>query len=146
MKYLIIILISILLLSSPVIGDNHKGETLYGWGEHPEIVWIPDKGTLPKYEGDVENGKPNGVGILIFPSGEKYVGEWKNGERHGQGTFTHPNGYKYIGDWNKGNFGTGTWYDIKGNILKKYVNGKVTYTVGELRNETPKTNPIISSK
>ena len=49
----------------------------------------------------------------------------------GQGTFTHPNGYKYIGDWNKGNYGTGTWYDIKGNILKKYVNGKVTYTVGE---------------
>ena len=132
MKHILIILISILLLSSPVIGDNHKGETLYGWGEHPEIVWrIPDKGTPPKYEGELENGKPNGVGILIFPSGEKYVGEWKNGERHGQGTFTHPNGYKYIGDWNKGYFGTGTWYDIKGNILKKYVNGKVTYTVGE---------------
>ena len=32
MKHLLIIL-SILLLSSPVIGDNHKGETLYGWGK-----------------------------------------------------------------------------------------------------------------
>ena len=31
MKHLLIIL-SILLFSSPVIGDNHKGETLYGWG------------------------------------------------------------------------------------------------------------------
>ena len=30
MKNLLIIL-SILLLSSPVIGDNHKGETLYRW-------------------------------------------------------------------------------------------------------------------
>ena len=32
MKHLLKIL-SILLLSSPVIGDNHKGETLYGWGK-----------------------------------------------------------------------------------------------------------------
>ena len=31
MKHLLIIL-SLILLSSPVIGDNHKGETLYGWG------------------------------------------------------------------------------------------------------------------
>jgi hypothetical protein len=30
MKHLLIIL-SLLLLSSPVIGDNHKGETLYKW-------------------------------------------------------------------------------------------------------------------
>ena len=126
MKHILIILISILLLSSPVIGDNHKGETLYGWGNTLPYVWkgVGDKETHPKYEGDVENGVPNGLGVLIFPSGEKYVGEWKNGERHGQGTFTHPNGYKYIGDWNKGYFGTGTWYDIKGNILGKIVNGE----------------------
>ena len=29
MKHLLILLISFLLLSSPVIGNNHKGETLY---------------------------------------------------------------------------------------------------------------------
>ena len=156
MKHLLIILISILLLSSPVIGDNHKGETLYRWETSSGYQWMifGDKDTHPVYKGDVENGKPNGQGThttpeghkyegewkdgvkngqgtSTFPNGLKYVGEWKNGERHGQGTFTHPNGYKYIGDWNKGYFGTGTWYDIKGNILKKYVNGKVTYTVGE---------------
>ena len=42
MKHLLILLISILLLSSPVIGDNHKGETLYLWGEKPsgyDYVW-----------------------------------------------------------------------------------------------------------
>ena len=60
MKHLLIIL-SILLLSSPVIGDNHKGE--------------------------VENGEPKGKGIETFPNGEKYVGEFKDGEFHGQGTF-----------------------------------------------------------
>ena len=59
MKHLLILL-SFLLHSSPVIGDNHKGETLYGWGKYPEIVWkgFGDKDTHSKYEGDVENGKP----------------------------------------------------------------------------------------
>ena len=86
MKHLLIILISIPLLSSSVIGDNHKSETLYGWGKYPEIVWkgFGDKETNPKYQGDVEDGKPNGVVILISPMGGKYVGgckkwvkEWK---------------------------------------------------------------------
>ena len=77
MKHLLIIL-SFLLLSSPVIGDNHKGETLYGWGECCDWVWkgFGDKETHQKYTGDVKNGKPNGFGILIDPDGIKYVGEW----------------------------------------------------------------------
>ena len=106
MKHLLIILISILLLSSPVIGDNHKGETLYGWGEYPEIVWkgFGEKETHPVYKGDVKDGKPNGLGILIYPSGGKYVGEWKDGEI-----------------WN------GTYNNKKGYILIKWVNGKRTY-------------------
>ena len=59
MKHLLIILISILLLSSPVIGDNHKGETLYMWGKYPDYVWkgFGEKETHPKYEGDVEIGR-----------------------------------------------------------------------------------------
>ena len=57
--------------SSPVIGDNHKGETLYLWKTSSGKVWkgFGDKETHSKYEGDVENGKPNGVGILISPMG-----------------------------------------------------------------------------
>ena len=113
MKHLLIILISILLLSSllisckknsssPLFGDNHKGETLYNWGEYPDYKWMGfgDKEIQPKYQGDVENGKPNGLGVIIYPDGRKYVGEWKNGEK-----------------WN------GTQYDKDGNITKKYVNG-----------------------
>ena len=67
MKHLLIILISILLLSSPVIGDNNKGKTLYVWGEYPDWKWVEfgNKETHPKYEGDVENGVPNGLGVLI---------------------------------------------------------------------------------
>jgi len=112
MKHLLI-LISILLLSSPVIGDNHtlpvrgeKGETLYGWGKYPEIVWkgFGDKETHSKYEGDVENGVPNGLGVLISTNGWKYFGSWKNGEI-----------------WN------GTEYDKYGNIIYRWVEGKRKY-------------------
>ena len=102
MKHLLILL-SLLLLSSPLIGDNHKGETLYLWETSSGWVWkgFGEKETHPKYEGDVENGKPNGVGFLTFPNGSKYVGEWKDHEK-----------------WN------GTQYDKDGNISGKYVNGE----------------------
>ena len=59
MKHLLIILISILLLSSPVNGDNHKGETLYVLGEYPVWKWVEfgDEETQPKYQGQVKDGK-----------------------------------------------------------------------------------------
>ena len=60
----ILILISILLLSSPVIGDNHKGETLYLWKTSSGEVWkgFGEKETNPKYEGEWTDGKPwNGI-------------------------------------------------------------------------------------
>jgi len=106
MKHSLIILISLLLLSSPVIGNSHKGETLYGWNMstdkwNPIFVWkgFGDKETHPIYKGDVKNGKPNGLGYLIDPDGGKYVGSWKDGKRSGQGTYTHSFGSKYIGSW-----------------------------------------------
>ena len=50
MKHLLILLF-FLLLSSPVIGDNHKGETLYRWGDVccEEYKWMGfgDKETHP---------------------------------------------------------------------------------------------------
>ena len=105
MKHLLIVLISFLLLSSPVIGDNHKGETLYMWGEvgSGDYKWMGfgDKETHPKYQGQVKDGKPNGLGILIFLSGTKYVGSWKNREY-----------------WN------GTLSDEDGKIYGKVVNGE----------------------
>ena len=149
LKHLLFILISILLLSSPVIGDSHKGETLYGWGKTLPYVWkgFGDKKTHPMYHGGVENGVPSGLGILILPNGNKYVGGWEDGRRNGQGTFTTSNGSKYEGEWKNGERhgqGThtypdgsmyegvykddwelnGTQYDTDGKIISKYVNGK----------------------
>jgi len=63
----LLILLSLLLLSSPLIGDNHKGETLYMWGKYPDYVWkgFGNKETGPVYKGDVENGKPSGLGVIL---------------------------------------------------------------------------------
>ena len=145
MKHLLIIL-SILLLSSPVFGDSHKlfrfdssldsrsslsiinyGVTLYGWGEYPDYVWkgFGEKETHPKYKGKVENGVPNGLGYLIYPNGSRYLGNWKKGKMSGHGSLTYPNGEKYVGEWKNSKFWNVTGKDIDGNIIGKVVNGEL---------------------
>jgi len=103
MKHLLI-LISFLLLSSSVIGDYLKGETLYQWGECCDYKWMGfgDKDLHPIYKGQVMDGKPNGLGFLIYPDGSKYVGEYKDGKKNGQGTSTFSNGGKYVGEFKDG--------------------------------------------
>ena len=133
MKHSLIILISILLLSSPVIGDNHKGETLYRW-KNPSgdgYVWkgFGDKETHPVYKGDVKNGKPNGLGILLVGGKfvlRKYVGEWKDGKENGKGKETFPDGGGYEGGWKNGLYnghGTLTLYDIGLKYVGEYKDG-----------------------
>ena len=126
MKHLLLILISLLLLSSPVIGNNHKGETLYRWETSSGVQWkgFGDKDTHLVYKGEVENGVPNGLGILISPIGGKYVGEWKNGEKNGLGTRTFPVGWE-VGEYKDGVLWNGKYYDKDGNIVGKYVNGEM---------------------
>ena len=105
MKHLLII-ISILLFSSPVIGNKHKGETLYVQGEYPDWKWVKfgDKNTQPEYQGHVKDGKPNGLGVL-----------------------TSTNGWKYFGSWMNGEIRNGTEYDNYGNIIYRWVEGKRKY-------------------
>ena len=99
------------------------------------------------YEGEIENGEPNGQGTYNGPDGEKYAGEWKNGEKHGQGTNIWSNSEKYEGEWKDGEkHGQGTYnrsygkkyvgewkdgekwnltsYDKYDNIIGKWVNGE----------------------
>ena len=147
MKHLLI-LISLILLSSPLFGDNHKGETLYLWKTSSGVQWkrFGDKFTRPQYKGEVENGKPNGLGVLIYPyNGKTIVGEWKNGKElktehirkdgsvigefemgeNGQVTFTSPDGKKYVGEYKYDDkTWKGTFYDINGNIVDRVVNGQ----------------------
>ena len=145
MKHLLIIL-SLLLLSSPLFGQETGVLYLYETSSGFVLKSFGDKDTQPKYKGQVENGKPNGQGTYTNHDGEKYVGEWKDGEKHGQGTYTYHHGFKYVGQWKDnrkhgqgtytltdGNRFEGEWkdgkpwnltiYDKNGNIIGKWVNG-----------------------
>ena len=127
MKYLFIIL-SILLLSSPLFGQSKETSVLYKWKSGSRWVWksFGVDGIQTKYMGEIKNGKPDGRGIKLKPDGGKYVGEFKDGLPNGQGTETFSNGEKYIGEFKDGKFhgqGTKTWSD--GMYVGKYKDGKL---------------------
>jgi len=73
----LLILLSILLLSSPLFGHPTGEHTLYLWKTSSGIQWreFGDKDIHPQYKGDVENGNPNGLGVIIKTNKGKYVGE-----------------------------------------------------------------------
>ena len=91
---------------------NSKIGILYGredhWSEEPQGgVYEKDKRGYyndHKYEGEIENGKPNGNGTWEMGNGATYVGQWVNGLREGLGTFTwseksHVSGKSYEGEY-----------------------------------------------
>ena len=126
MKHLLIIL-SILLLSSPLIAESKTSETLFEWKTSSGIQWreIGDKDFHAKYKGDVVIGRPHGVGTLVYPDGNKYVGAWINGLFHGQGIYTiSGDGYSYIGEYRIGSLWNGTMKEKDGTIDYKVVNWK----------------------
>jgi hypothetical protein len=55
-----------------------------------------------RYKGEIENGKPNGKGMVKTMENEDYEGEWKDGMMHGQGTFTNHKGEQYVGKFKNG--------------------------------------------
>ena len=60
--------------------------------------YLGDGDFQQKYNRELKEGKPDGLGIASHPVGTKYIGEWKNGKADGhQGIFTLPNGGKYVG-------------------------------------------------
>ena len=87
----ILILISILLLFSPLFGQSKESDLLY----------ILENGS--RYVGEWKDGKKHGQGTYIKPEGRKYVGEWKDGERW-NGTLYDKEG-KILGKFIKG------WFD-----------------------------------
>ena len=126
MRHLFIIA-SIIFLTSPLFGSSHKGETLYGWetSSGVQLREFGDKDIHPQYKGDVENSKPNGLGIMTFPDGRKYVGEWKNGKKNGHGTFAFPSGFKYVGEYKVGKMWNVKKYNKDGKYVGEYKNGEV---------------------
>ena len=126
MKHLLIIL-SILFLSYPLIGESKTSETLFEWKTSSGIQWreIGDKDFHAKYKGDVVIGRPHGVGTLVYPDGNKYIGEFMNGLFHGQGIYSiSSDGYSYIGEFRIGSLWNGKMKEKDGTIDFKVVNWK----------------------
>ena len=133
-----------------VVVEKKEKVVLYFRGGNRGDGWYKsgdEKNDVGKYEGEVENGLPNGQGTIIYSTGHKYVGEWKdgkwngqgtttspdgdryvggwkNGEKNGQGIFTFSDGMKYVGKWKDDNMWNGKIYEKDGNIFEKVVNGK----------------------
>ena len=126
MKHLLIIL-SILLLSSPLFGKSQETNILYRWETSSAFQWntFGNGEVKPKYVGGITNGEPDGNGTLTYSNGDKYEGEWKDGEPDGQGTFTSPNGMKYIGEFKDGeSHGQGTFTFNGMKYVGEFKNGK----------------------
>ena len=95
--------------------------------ENEKLKWFKvgdEKTGDGKYIGEIENGLPNGQGILTSPDGDRYEGDFKDGKKHGQGTFTYSSRFRYLGEWKDGKSWNGTSYDKNGIIILKVVNGK----------------------
>ena len=116
MRHLLILLISI-LLSSPVIGDNHKGKTLYPifddtglFVDKNSVMWMQfGNETLPKYVGETRNGKPSGWGVLTFPKGRYFIGLWENGRQRKVKLYDILGNFSYDLDIDKNGKGTMYW-------------------------------------
>ena len=93
MKYLLILLISIIILSSFLVSCEKK----IGHG-----IIISTNGD--KYVGEWKKNKRYGNGTLIWSNGRKYVGEYNDGKRNGQGTFTWSDGKNYVREFKDGKF------------------------------------------
>ena len=151
MKHLLILL-SFLLLSSPVIGQETGVLYLYETSSGYVFKSFGDGKVQPKYKGEITNGKPNGFGVLIYPYGKKsVVGEWKNGKEwntkhtkkdgiligrlegkeNGQVIFTTIYGSKYVGEWKNGKYhGKGTSTFQNGGMGKQMDRGHLLFLTG----------------
>ena len=71
----------LLLISTPLFGQETG--VLYQYETSSGIKWktFGDGKVQPKYEGEIKNGKMDGLGVLIYPyNGKSVVGEWKDGK------------------------------------------------------------------
>ena len=150
MKHLLIIL-SILLLSSPVIGQGTG--VLYQYKTSSGFVWKTfGKGEVqPKYKGEISNGTPEGLGVLSYPftDGKRVVGEWKDGKEWN--TEHYKKDGKVIGKWVNGKWIL-KWGVLCGTLeegamvwFEECYDGVESKYVGDIENMKPNGQGILTS-
>jgi len=118
---------------------RYYGEIENGIPNGKGVVKTIDK---QKYDGEWKNGRRHGKGIYIIPDSIEYEGEWKDGKTSGQGILTFNNGDKYVGGWKNGKKnGQGTLTsENKGTYSGEWKNG---YPHGQLTSISPEGNKYI---
>jgi hypothetical protein len=88
---------------SPYAGDRYAGQFrdnmrsglgVYTFAENPGN---PSKKL--RREGEYSADGPNGLGNLVWASGERHSGHWKGGTSTGPGVRSYVDGRRYEGDW-----------------------------------------------
>ena len=54
------------------------------------------------YDGEWENDKRNGHGVMKYADGDVYDGEFRDDKKHGHGVFKYADGGVYDGEWKDG--------------------------------------------
>jgi hypothetical protein len=124
---------------------------LYQYETSSGIQWktFGDGKVQPKYKGEIKNGVMDGLGVLIYPYGEKsVVGEWKEGKewntkhtkkdgtllgKFENGVWIIRWGVLYEG-WRNNEDG---YFEEKWEGVKNKVNGDYSIYEGEIKNGEP---------
>lgn len=102
--------------------QNTRKDTnaLFQWQTSSGYVWLNfgDADSQPTYEGERKNGNPDGLGILLYPDGQRVEGHWKDGKNWNAKHYNKDG--KVIGEW-----GNGHWNLLWGVLFKRSVNGEL---------------------
>ena len=102
---------------------RYEGEIADGIPSGIGSLYLPDGG---KYEGEFKNGKFNGKGKRLYPNSGTIEGEYKDNKAHGQGTYSYLNGDRYVGEFRFGKkHGQGIMHFKSGSVYTgEFKNGK----------------------
>lgn len=75
-------------------GDKEAGEYDRGKLKGLAVREFPSARRC-RWAGTVDNGKFNGLGTVVYQSGDQYVGSYKNSNKHGYGVYVFANGTRH---------------------------------------------------